>query len=129
MSTIFENGRFFIGEDGTFVNCMIVQDGLIVYVGHKDDATVVSAKENKASVVDMQNRMVLPGFIDGHMHLLMLGQSLNKVNLEPCKNLEDIRTTIKSYAMSYPTAPLILCRGWMHPMTGGLALASMLDDL
>ena len=129
MSTIFENGRFFTGQDDVFADCMIVEDGIIAYLGHKDDAPVSLVKEKKASVVNMHNRVALPGFIDGHMHLLMLGQSLNKVNLEPCKNLDDIRFTIKSYALSHPTVPRILCRGWMHPMTGGLALASMLDDL
>src|SRR2546423_344684 len=107
MSTIFENGRFFTGEDDVFADCMIVEDGIIAYLGRKDDAPISLAKEKKASVVNMHNRMILPGFIDGHMHLLMLGQSLNKVNLEPCKNLDDIRFTIKSYALSHPTVPRI----------------------
>ncbi len=72
---------------------------------------------------------VLPGFIDGHMHLLMLGQSLQKAGLEHCQSPADIRSTIKSYAMSHPSAPRILCRGWAHPMTPGGVSTSMLDDL
>jgi predicted amidohydrolase YtcJ len=135
MTTIFRNGRFFTAEGGVgatgdlFAPCMVVTDDLIEHVGHESDVAVLRAKEKGAPMVDMQNRIVVPGFIDGHMHLLLLGLALTKVNLEPCKNLDDIRATIKSYAETNPSAPRILCRGWMHPMTNGVALASMLDDL
>ena len=135
MNIIFVNGRFFAAPTGTedtsdpFAQCMVVTNDVIEHVGYESDAAVVKAKEVGASVVDMQNRIVVPGFVDGHMHLLHLGLALTKVNLESCRNLDDIRATIMSYAEANPSAPRILCRGWMHPMTEGLALASMLDDL
>jgi hypothetical protein len=31
--------------------------------------------------VDLQNRIVLPGFIDGHVHILNFGMSLQKLDL------------------------------------------------
>lgn len=135
MKTIYTGGRFFTAAAGDnaedpFAQCMIVQDDLIDYVGDENDAQVQSAKAEKGvSVVDMQDRVVVPGFIDGHMHLLLLASALKRVYLESCKNLDDIRSTIKSYAVANPDVPRILCRGWMHPMTDGVALASMLDDL
>lgn len=63
------------------------------------------------------------------MHLLFFGASLSKIDLESCKNLTDIRTTIKIAAHQNPSAKRLFCRGWMHPMTNGVALASMIDDL
>lgn len=63
------------------------------------------------------------------MHLLLFGASLSKINLGNCTSLSDIRTTIKAAATANPTAPRLFCRGWMHSMTNGEALASMLDDL
>ncbi|KAK2765191.1 hypothetical protein FQN54_008890 [Arachnomyces sp. PD_36] len=135
MTTIYTGGRFFIGAPGEhneepFAPCMIVKNDLIDYVGGENDDHVQKAKgEEGVSIVDMNNQVVVPGFIDGHMHLLLLASALKRVNLESCKNLEDIRSTIKSYAVANPTAPRILCRGWMHPMTNGVALASTLDDL
>ena len=78
---------------------------------------------------DMQGRICLPGFVDGHMHLLNLGLSLQKCDLKPCKSLKDIRETIRAYAEENPDVPRILCANWMHSMTGGKALASMIDDL
>ncbi|RFU28728.1 hypothetical protein B7463_g7614, partial [Scytalidium lignicola] len=129
MATVYENGRFFRTADGSFASAMIVENGVISHVGSETDHPVQIAKENKTLVVDMKGRTILPGFIDGHMHLLLLGQSLNTLSLEQCKNLEDIRATIKNYAAANPSIPRILCRGWMHSMTDGVALASMIDDL
>lgn len=65
------------------------------------------------------------------MHLLFFGSSLSKIDLESCTDLASIRSTIATAAQLPPhrDAPRLLCRGWMHPMTNGLALASMLDDL
>ncbi|RDL31356.1 Uncharacterized protein BP5553_09565 [Venustampulla echinocandica] len=136
MSQLFRNGRFFTAptrsepaEETVFADCIIVNDGIISHIGHESDVEVQLIRGEGSPVVDLQNRIVVPGFIDGHMHLLMLGQALTKLSLEACKNLEDIRAAIKSYAGLHLQAPRILCRGWMHSMTDGQALASMLDDL
>lgn len=63
------------------------------------------------------------------MHLLLFGANLLKISIEDCKNLEDIRKTIRRGARERPDAERLLCSGWMHSMTEGRALASMLDDL
>lgn len=63
------------------------------------------------------------------MHLLLFGAGLSKIDLGHCRSLSDIRSTIKTAAAQLPHAPRLFCRGWMHSMTDGQALASMLDDL
>ena len=82
-----------------------------------------------ATVIDLEDRVVVPSFIDSHVHILQYGQSLRKVDLIACTSLDQIRETIKSYAESHPSVPRILCRGWIQSSTNGVALASMLDDL
>ena len=108
---------------------MLVSDDLIKHIGEDSDATVREAIENGAPVSDMQGRVVIPGFIDGHMHFLLLGLALKKVNLGACKNMDDISAAIKAYAKANPSSPRILCHGWEHPTTNGVALASMLDSI
>ncbi|EON95826.1 putative amidohydrolase family protein [Phaeoacremonium minimum UCRPA7] len=63
------------------------------------------------------------------MHALIMGQSILKVGLEHCKNLEDIRSAIREYAKTNTTVPRISCRGWMHSMTPDGVNSAMLDDL
>lgn len=137
MATIFRSGRFFTATpqesiqsgEPVFAECMVVKDGIITYIGDSAGLDALQAGDGGAVTHSLGQKLVLPGFIDGHMHLLMMGQSLKKVNLGPCKNLDEIRDTIKSYAQAHPEVPRIQCRGWMHSMTNGQALASMLDDL
>lgn len=130
-TTLFTNGRLFqqgsSTTDATFQSSLVVQDGKIAYVGPSDAQEVQSFQD--AEVKDLGGCHVLPAFIDAHMHFLLLGQSLNKVQLDGSKNLADIRARIASWAKAHPDKDRILCSGWMHSMTDNEAKASMLDDL
>ena len=126
MVSVFQNGRIFTPSgDNEFAEAMIVENGKITHVGSLDQAKVPA----NATTIDLENRIVVPGFIDSHVHILQYGLSLRKANLISCASLEQIRETIKSYAESNPSLPRILCRGWIQSSTNGIALASMLDDL
>lgn len=130
---LFVNGRILAkAETGlhgqpTFADSMLVKDGKIAAIGSYEEVSSQDVRYNE--VRDLQQRIILPSFIDGHMHLLLLGQSLRKLDLTHCKSLEDIRSTIKAYAVANPDLPTILCKNWFHSMTPNGVHASMLDDL
>lgn len=113
----------------SFHDVLVVRDGKIAYIGAADAPEIQSFKDAGSEVKDLGGRHVLPGFIDGHMHFLLLGQSLNKVQLDGSRDLADIRARITSWAKLHPDKDRILCSGWMHSMTDNEAKASMLDDL
>ncbi|KAJ5176614.1 amidohydrolase 3 [Penicillium canariense] len=131
MTSVFQNGRIFVPSsssangDNEFAEGMIITKDRISYIGSLHDTQIPA----DANVVDLQNRVVLPGFIDAHVHILHYGQSLQKVNLIECTSLGQIRATIKAYAEANPSVPQIFCRGWIQSSTEGIALANMLDDL
>jgi predicted amidohydrolase YtcJ len=116
-------------ESPQFVDCIHIKATQIDYIGSIQDQASLHAIQRGAILQDVEGKYILPGFIDGHMHLLLLGQSIQKLSLESCKNLEDIRRVIHSYCLSHPDAKRILCKGWMHPMTNGEATAKMLEGL
>ncbi|KAL4920185.1 amidohydrolase 3 [Aspergillus aurantiobrunneus] len=120
MKTLFRNAAIVSPTEAT---CLVVEDDCIAYVGSEQNAPA-SDKQ-----VDLAGRRVLPGFIDGHMHLLLFGASLSKIDLSQCKTLDDIRSAIRSGAAQRPNAQRLFCSGWMHSMTNGQALTSMIDDL
>lgn len=137
--TILKNARLFSGTSvdtkaatppSTSSSYLIIENDEIVHIGNDPgDAEASQALAEGAVIHDLQHRTVLPGFIDGHMHLLMFGQSLDKVDLSACRSLEDIQATIRAAAKANPSKPRILCKSWMHHMTDNRAFASDLDDL
>ncbi|TDZ26081.1 putative amidohydrolase YtcJ [Colletotrichum orbiculare MAFF 240422] len=106
---------------------MLVNDGKISAIGSRSE--VMPKDTTQVDVRDLEQSIVLPGFIDGHMHLLLLGQSLRKLDLVKCKTVDDIRSTIKDYALANPNVSTILCKNWMHSMTPGGVSAALLDDI
>ncbi|KAJ9142478.1 Amidohydrolase [Pleurostoma richardsiae] len=133
---VFRNGRFFqarapVGRrlEATFAEALVAKDGVITFVGPESAAAVREATAAGAKVRDLGGRVAMPGFIDAHVHLMALGLALNKLGLEHCTGLRDIRAVISEYAAANPHLPRIFCRGWMHSMTPEGAKASLIDDL
>lgn len=128
MTSVFKNARVFTSAGELLENgAVIVKDGLIDHVGPYDDT--VKSVEASAEVQDLQGNVLAPGFIDGHMHLVLHGASLRKIGLEQCKSLDDIRAALKAGAAERPDVPRLFGRGFMQHMVGGDPTAAMIDDL
>lgn len=139
--TLLVNAKVFQPNDAagldqraSFASSLLVgADGKIRHINtlpDADDEIVTEARANGAVVHDLAGRTVLPGFFDGHLHLLLLGLSLQKVDLTPCKDLEDVRRMIREYALANPTVPRIFAAKWTPGvMTPSPVHHSMLDDL
>lgn len=132
-ASLFINGRILskaeVGLEGkaTFAESMFVKDGVIKAIGSQ--AELAEFQGDGVVTQDLKGQTVLPGFVDGHMHLLLLGQALRKVGVEHCKTRDDILATLREYAKANPDVPRILAKGWMHSMTPDGVDASMLDDI
>ncbi|KXH67563.1 amidohydrolase ytcJ-like protein [Colletotrichum salicis] len=116
-----------LNAEAIFVDSLLVMEKKIAAIGTRKE--IEPEDLTGFQVHDLQQRTVLPGFIDGHMHLLLLGQSLRKLDLSKCKTLYHIRCSIKSYAQANPSHPTILCKGWRHSMTPNGVSATLLDDI
>ena len=133
-ATIISNARIFTSEPGSdeliHNGCVVVQDGRIQHVGSINDQEVATLRAFPVvEEVDAQNRIITPSFLDSHVHIMQFGGSLEKLDLISLKNLEDIRTAIRKFAAERPTAPRLMCRGWLQSTLPGQAMAGMLDDL
>lgn len=102
---------------------------MILEVGSPGDSLADAVGATGRESHHTGSRVVLPGFVDGHMHLLMTGESMSKLDIGNCANLEDIRSTIRVYAKANPELTRLLCRNWFQASTDGVALALQLDDL
>ncbi len=111
---VYKNGRIWTG-DGTqaMVSTIAVQSGRIVYAGNNPDSLRAD------SVVDLDGKMVVPGFIDNHTHFLSGGYQLNAVDLRKAGTKEEFITILKAYISSHPGDTWIQGGDWDHEAWGG----------
>ncbi len=72
---LFRNGKIFTAhEEQLYVESVVVgEDGKIIFVGDEKEAM---SKFKNAEAVDLNGKMLLPGFIDAHNHFLNEGEVL-----------------------------------------------------
>jgi predicted amidohydrolase YtcJ len=123
---LYTNGRIFTSDTRRWAEALLVQDERILYVG---DANTAARLRPDAAVTDLGGRLVLPGFVDGHAHVVGTGEALGQVSLWGAKSVEEIQQRIKARdAGGGPGADRILATGWLHGVIpGGVPEAAMLD--
>ena len=67
---------------------------------------------------DMKGRVLLPGFIDSHGHVMDLGFRLLELDLSDTHDLADALTRIAAYARANPDRKWILGGGWNQEQWG-----------
>jgi len=105
----------------SWAEAVAVRNGRIVYVGTDKGAEGHIGPETK--VVDLEGRMVVPGFQDSHVHPISAGVEANSCDLNAVDNVEAYVATIKKYADAHPDEPWITGGGWLMSAFGPGALA------
>ncbi|PUA32875.1 MAG: amidohydrolase [Zestosphaera tikiterensis] len=92
------------------VDALVVFRDRVLYTGSENVALNISRTLNM-DVVDLKGRVVIPGFIDAHMHLDGLGSYLTTLDLRGVRSVEELKLRLRRYAESAKTT-WILGRGW-----------------
>jgi len=105
---VVENAR--IWSDGLvgFAEFAAVDDGRFIYVGERDDAYIGADTQR----IDARGRMVLPGLIDAHLHMLSGGRGLSQLQLREARDREDFIARIADRARRLPSGGWILGGRW-----------------
>jgi predicted amidohydrolase YtcJ len=83
---------------GAQAGAMVIQDDQIVFVGTPDAALTV-INDSPYTVQDYGNNVVLPGFIDSHIHFLAYGMGrLRQANLMGCSNFDELLERLRTQA-------------------------------
>lgn len=123
----YVNGRVFTASDEQeWAEAVAVDGDTITAVGRSADA--LAAAGAGAEVVDLAGRLVVPGFVDAHTHLVMMGEALGRVGLTDARSLDEIRARLRTARAADPDAPRVLGRGWLFDsVPDGAPTAAMLD--
>ena len=103
-----------------WAQALAIRGAKIVAVG--GDAEIEKMRAAGTKVIDAAGRLVLPGFVDSHIHFMDGSLSLGRANLEGAKDASDIQQRLREYASDHPGDGWILGRGWNYAMFGPEAL-------
>ena len=130
MSTIvFRNGPVFRADAArSFARGIAVRDGRIVAVG--GDVQLAPFMRDAADVVDLEGRLLLPGFVDAHVHPVFGGVERLRCDLTGVTTADEYQRLVSDYAVGQPTRPWIQGGGWsMEAFSGGLPTRQLLDSV
>jgi predicted amidohydrolase YtcJ len=110
MSTLFlRNASIWTGDRARpRADAACAVDGRFVFVGAERDATAPSA----ATVLDAGGRLVVPGFVDGHAHMLSTGYAMSSVDLKGVPSVEEAARRVAERARSTPAGGWVRGAGW-----------------
>jgi predicted amidohydrolase YtcJ len=120
---VIMNAKIFtVSEESPFVQAIAVKNGKIMVRGSNEDVAHYSGSTTK--VLDLEGKLVIPGFIDAHCHFESGGHSLSMLDLGNALSVgyiqEQIAATIKELPegapvfgfASFPNPGLFKGLGW-----------------
>src|SRR5262245_40678339 len=91
---IYFNAKIWTGDSANaWADAIAIKANQIVYVG-KD---YQSFKGTNTEMIDLNGKLMLPGFIDNHTHFLNGGYNLSAVDLRKAKTKEEFISILKEF--------------------------------
>jgi len=108
---VFRNGTVYTADrQPPATRTVAIADGRIVYVG--DDAGAARFVSPSTRSVDLAGQLLLPGFVDAHVHMLEGGATLDACNLSGVRDEAGLIEAIAHYAAAHPDITWIAGSGW-----------------
>lgn len=117
VDAVYVNARAYTLNDAApWAEALAVDDGRIVYVGDNRGALELAGAETVRH--DLDGRMLLPGFIDTHMHPVAGGAYALALSLDTFGTVQDWVDAIGRYAAEHPELPVIFGYGFLASTFG-----------
>jgi predicted amidohydrolase YtcJ len=108
---VFINARVLTMEERNPLAEAVVTDGpKLIYVGGREGLNRELFEDR--GVIDLKGLTVLPGFIDGHLHLLELARSRLGVDLGGCKSVKELLDLLKEEGSKLPRGTWLVGYHW-----------------
>ena len=122
--TLFVGGTVWTADpQRPFAEAVLVRDGRIAHVGAAAQAR--QAASAKARIVELQGRMLLPGFVESHTHPAMAGLLGSKLQVIGAQTVADVQRALKQYADSHPDEAVIFGFGFPSALNTALNSAGI----
>ena len=126
---VYLNGKVWTGVEGASnVQAIATRGDKIIGVG--SSTQIMALKGLNTQVIDLGDKLVIPGFIDNHTHFINTGFNLASVKLRDAATQKDFAKRIRDFAKTLEPGTWILGGEWDHELWGGeLPKAEWIDAL
>lgn len=96
----FLNGKIYtLDQNHPVVQAVVVSGNKIIFTGSTKEAEALIDKNT--SVTDLKGRLMLPGFIDNHVHFMTGGFYLLGIDLRHAKSTQEFKNILQEYVKSH----------------------------
>ena len=108
---VLRGGKIVTVDDALpLAEAMAVRDGKILAVGKRQQIDPLIGAGTK--VIELSGRIATPGFIEGHGHLVGLGELKMNLDLTACQSWDEVVDAVKLTAREAKPGKWIVGRGW-----------------
>lgn len=100
-----------------FAEAIAIKADTILAVGSNED--ILALKSSDTKVVESPGKLILPGFIDSHVHFLTGGFGLSSVQLKDAATKDEFIGRIREFAKTMKPGEWMLEGNWDHENWGG----------
>lgn len=126
---IVRNGLIFTGDTAlSFADSMAVRGGRILRVGNYSSLQKLMGPSTEE--IDLEGKVVVPGFIDSHVHLIWGGLQMEHMKLQGVNQKDEFVRRVKDAALNMKSGSWIVGSGWNNDLWDGeLPNASWIDSV
>lgn len=125
----FYNGKIYtVDARSSVVEAVVVENGRIIFVGSTPEARAAWS-DSRTKMVNLEGKLMLPGFIDNHTHFADGGMYLLGIDLRNAKSTTEFKEIIKKYVETH-RGEWIKSGNWDHESweVKELPTKEMIDD-
>ncbi len=125
---IITNAKIWTGNEARpWAKAMALNGETILAVHNLEK--VMKHKSSRSTIIDMKGNLVVPGFIDAHVHLYQGGANLTSVQLRDARTPEEFIGRIAEYASTLKPGEWILGGDWDGKEWGRLPEKEWIDSV
>jgi predicted amidohydrolase YtcJ len=132
---IFGGTIYTMTEKMPVCEAIAVRNNKIIYAGSKVDA--IRLMDDKTQMLDLGGKTLVPGFVEGHGHIIDFGYSEMNLKLAEASTYEDIIQMVKDAAAHAKPGEWIVGKGWHQdkwvtkpsPMVNGFPVHQKLSEV
>jgi predicted amidohydrolase YtcJ len=106
---LLTNARVYtLDQHTTSADSVVVRNETIAFVGRRHEINPDAGEET----IDLRGRVVLPGFVDSHAHLIGLARGMTSVDVGGFASIDDVARVVAAAARERTSGEWIVGRGW-----------------